>query len=110
LQRRGTRLEKIAEVKAELEQSGAERYAQEQANYAAKVKAREAKEQERGRKPGGKKPPKAPEPGPQAKDQANFTDGDSGIMPTASGPSVKLRTGFEQTGTTHRPQSTSLRC
>ena len=84
LQRRETRLQKIAEVKAELERRAAERYAQEQADYAAKLKEREEKEQERGRKLGGK-PPKAPEPGPQAKDQANFTDGDSRIMPTASG-------------------------
>ncbi|MGZ8918500.1 MAG: transposase, partial [Methylobacter sp.] len=84
LQRRETRLEKITEVKAELERRAAERYAQEQAEYAARMKAREEKEQERGRKLGGKAP-KAPEPGPQAKDQANFTDGDSRIMPTASG-------------------------
>jgi transposase len=84
LLRRETRLQKIAEVKAELEQRAAKRYAQEQADYAAKLKEREEKEQERGRKLGGK-PPKAPEPGPQAKDQANFTDGDSRIMPTASG-------------------------
>ena len=48
------------------------------------MKEREEKEQQRGRKLGGKAP-KAPEPGPQAKDQANFTDGDSRIMPTASG-------------------------
>ena len=63
-------------------------------DYSAKLKEREEKEQERGRKLGSK-PPKAPEPGPQAKDQANFTDGDSLIMPTASGPSAKkLRTGL----------------
>ena len=84
LQRREARLKKIAEVKAELERRAAERYTQEQADYAAKLKEREEKEQERGRKLGGK-PPKAPEPGPQAKDQVNFTDGDSRIMPTASG-------------------------
>jgi hypothetical protein len=84
LQRREARLSKITEVKAELERRAAERYAQEQADYAAKLKEREEKQQERGRKLGGK-PPKAPEPGPQAKDQANFTDGDSRIMPTASG-------------------------
>jgi len=84
LQRREIRLAKIAEVKAELERRAAERYAQEQADYVAKLKEREEKEQQRGRKLGGKAP-KAPEPGPQAKDQANFTDGDSRIMPTASG-------------------------
>lgn len=73
LQRREVRLEKIAEVKAELERRAAKRYAQEQADYAAKMKKREEKEQNRGRKLGGKAP-KAPEPGPQAKDQANFAD------------------------------------
>ena len=94
LQRREVRLAKITEVKAELERRAAERSAQKQTDYAAKLKEREEKEQ-RGRKLGGKAPT-APEPGPQAKDQANFTDGDSRIMPTASGPSAKLRTGFEQ--------------
>jgi hypothetical protein len=77
-------LAKITEVKAELERRAAERFAQEQAEYVAKLKAREEKEQQRGRKLGGKAP-KAPEPDPQAKDQASFTDGDSRIMPTASG-------------------------
>jgi hypothetical protein len=84
LQRREVRLGKIKEVKAELERRAAERYALEQADYLAKLKEREKKEQDRGRKLGGKAP-KAPEPGPQDKDQANFTDGDSRIMPTASG-------------------------
>jgi hypothetical protein len=84
LQRREARLEKITEVKAELERRAAKRYALEQAEYLAKLKEREKKEQDRGRKLGGKAP-KAPEPGPQDKDQANFTDGDSRIMPTASG-------------------------
>ena len=84
LQRREVRLAKIAEVKVELERRAAERYAQEQTEYLAKLKEREEKEQQRGRKLGGKAP-KVPEPGPQAKDQANFTDGDSRIMPTASG-------------------------
>ena len=84
LQRRETRLDKIIEIKAELERRAAERYAQEQAEYEAKLKEREEKEQKRGRKLGGNAPT-APESGPQAKDQANFTDGDSRIMPTASG-------------------------
>jgi hypothetical protein len=84
LQRREVRLAKIAEVKAELERRAAERFAQEQAEYLAKLKEREEKEQKRGRKLGGKAP-KAPEPGPQAKDQANFTGGHSPIMPIASG-------------------------
>lgn len=84
MQRREARLAKIKEVKTELELRAAERYAQEQTEYNAKLKEREEKQQITGRKPGGK-PPKAPEAGPRAKDQANFTDGDSRIMPTASG-------------------------
>lgn len=84
LQRREVRLAKIKDVKTELELRAAERYAQEQTEYNAKLKEREEKQQITGRKPGGK-PPKAPEAGPRTKDQANFTDGDSRIMPTASG-------------------------
>lgn len=82
LERREARLEKIAGVKAEIERRAQERYEQEKAEYEAKLKEREEKEKARGRKLGGKKP-KAPEPGPRAKDQVNFTDGDSRIMPTA---------------------------
>jgi len=88
LQRREVRLEKIAEIKTELEKRAAERYAQEQAEHEAKLKTREEKEKASGRKLGGRKP-KAPEPGARDKDQANFTDGDSRIMPMAGG-------GFEQ--------------
>ena len=84
MQRRETRLEKILAVKAEQERRAAERFAQKQIEYAAKLKEREEKEQKRGRKLGGKVP-QAPEPSPQNKDQANFTDGDSCIMPTANG-------------------------
>lgn len=88
LKRREARLDKINSVKAELERRAAERYAREQAEYEAKLKEREDKERERGRKLGGVKP-QAPEPGPRAKDQVNFTDDESRIMPTADG-------GFEQ--------------
>ncbi|MDP2099927.1 MAG: transposase, partial [Methylobacter sp.] len=88
LKRREARLDKINSVKAELERRAAERHAKEQAEYEAKLKEREDKERERGRKLGGVKP-QAPEPGPRAKDQVNFTDDESRIMPTAGG-------GFEQ--------------
>ena len=57
-------------------------------NCVAKLRERAAKEKARGRKLGGKKP-QAPEPGPKAKDQVNFTDGESRIMPVSGG-------GFEQ--------------
>ncbi len=56
--------------------------------YEAKLRERAAKEKARGRKLGGKQP-QAPEAGPKAKDQVNFTDGDSRIMPVSGG-------GFEQ--------------
>jgi transposase len=88
LQRREARLDKITEIKAEIERRADERYTQEQAEHEAKLKAREEKEKERGRKLGGRAP-KVPEPGPRNKDQVSFIDGDSRIMPTAGG-------GFEQ--------------
>ena len=85
---RQTRLQQIGEVKAELEARAQARYEQEQAAYEAKLAQRRAQEQARGRKLGGR-PPKPPEPGPQGKDQVNFTDPDSHIMPVSGG-------GFEQ--------------
>ena len=88
MKRREERLQKIAEVKAEIERRAQVRYAQEQADYAAKQADRAAKEQARGRKLGGQ-PPQEPTPGPRPKDQVNFTDEDSRIMPSAGG-------GFEQ--------------
>ncbi len=88
LQRRQARLEKLGEIKAEIEHRAQARYEQEKAEYESKLGERAAKEKARGRKLGGR-PPKAPEPGPQAKDQMNFTDEESRIMPVAGG-------GFEQ--------------
>ena len=94
LERREARLAKIAEVKAEIERRAQARYEQEKAEYEAKLKARQEKEEALGHKLGGKKP-QAPEPGPRAKDQVNFTDEESRIMPTSGG-------GFEQA---YNPQS-----
>jgi transposase len=88
LKRREDRLQKIADVKAEIDRRAQVRYAQEQADYTANQAERAAKEQARGRKLGGK-PPQEPLPGPRPKDQVNFTDGDSRIMPISGG-------GFEQ--------------
>lgn len=93
LKRRENRLQKIAEVKAEIERRAQARYAQEQADYAAKQAERAAKEQARGRKLGGK-PPQEPTPGPRPTDQVNFTDEDSRIMPVSGG-------GFEQAYNAH---------
>jgi Transposase DDE domain len=62
-----------------LEARAQERYAAEQADYEAKVRAREEKARTTGRKPGGR-PPQPPEPGPRDQDQYNFTDPESRIM------------------------------
>jgi transposase len=88
LKRREERLEKISEIKKEIEKRAQVRYEQEKAEYDAKMAKRAETEKARGRKLGGKKPV-APVPGPKAKDQVNFTDGESRIMPAAGG-------GFEQ--------------
>ena len=93
LQRRQERLEKIAQVKREIEARAQAKYDREKAEYEAKLKERAAKEKARGRKLGGKKP-QAPEAGPKAKDQVNFTDEDSRIMPVSGG-------GFEQAYNAH---------
>ena len=85
---REERLARIAEAKATIEARAAERHAREQAEYEAKLAAREKKTEETGRKPGGR-PPQPPTPGPRPKDQINLTDPDSRIMPVAGG-------GFEQ--------------
>ena len=66
LQRRQERLEKIAQVKSEIEARAQVRSEREQADYEAKLRERAAKEKARGRKLGGKKP-QAPDAGPKAK-------------------------------------------
>ncbi len=76
---RQERLTNLAKAKAVLEARAQERYAAEQAEYDAKVRAREAKARTNGRKPGGR-PPQPPEPGPRDTDQYNFTDPESRMM------------------------------
>jgi len=88
LARREERLSAIATAKAEIERRAAERYTEEQADYEKKLAKRKAKEQETGKKARGKHP-KPPEPGPKDKDQVNFTDDESRIMPISGG-------GFDQ--------------
>ena len=88
LARREQRLARIAEAKATIEARAQERYEKEQADYEARLKARETKAERTGRKPGGR-PPQPPTPGPGPTDQVNLTDPDSRIMPVAGG-------GFEQ--------------
>jgi transposase len=79
LARREDRLAAIAEAKAVLEARAAERYALEQAEYAAKLVERAQKQERTGKKPPGK-PPTPPSPGPKEGDQYNFTDPQSRIM------------------------------
>jgi transposase len=77
--RREERLKRLAEAKAVLEARAKEREALEQAEYAAKLREREAKAKRSGKKPRGR-PPTAPTPGPRDDDQYNFTDPESRIM------------------------------
>ncbi len=88
LARREKRLAEIARAKVVIEARAKERHAREQAEYEAKIAAREAKTAQTGKKPGGRVP-QPPEPGPLPTDQVNLTDKESRIMPVAGG-------GFEQ--------------
>jgi len=88
LTRREVRLAAIGQAKAQIEARAAQRDACEQAEYEAKMKAREEKAQRTGRKSGGK-PPEPPSPAVRPTDQINLTDADSRIMPAAG-------KGFEQ--------------
>jgi len=88
LARRESRLQAIAEAKAQIEQRAAERFVNEEQKHEEKLAARKAKEKKTGKKPKGPSP-KPPEPGPKNKDQVNLTDSDSRIMPSQGG-------GFEQ--------------
>ena len=88
IQRREDRLKAMAEAKTKIEARAKARFEREQAEYLARLAAREEKQQKTGRKPGGR-PPKPPAAGPKAKDQLNLTDEESRIMPVAGG-------GFEQ--------------
>jgi transposase len=88
LQRRAERLAAIAAAKQTIEARAAERFAREQAEYEAKLAAREAKAATTGKKPRGR-PPQPPVAGPRPADQVNLTDPESRIMPVPGG-------GFEQ--------------
>jgi len=72
-------LTNLAEAKAVLEARAQDRYETEQAEYQAKMRAREEKAQRTRRKPRGCVP-QPPVPGPRDKDQYNFTDPESRIM------------------------------
>ena len=85
LARREDRLEAIAVAKAKIEERVK---AQAQAAHAAKLAEREERAKKNGKRPGGR-PPAPPSETPSDKDQVNFTDEDSRIMPVSGG-------GFEQ--------------
>ena len=84
LARREARLAEIARARAAIEARAKERLAREQAEYEAKMAAREAK----AAAPGGR-PPAPPADGAGPTDQVNLTDEESRIMPMPGG-------GFEQ--------------
>jgi transposase len=88
LARREERLAKLAEARAKIEARAQERFDREQAEYEARLAARDAKAVATGRKPRGK-PPQPPVEGPLPTDQVNLTDEQSRIMPVPGG-------GFEQ--------------
>jgi transposase len=79
IERRQQRLAQLAEARQVLEARAQARYEAEKAEYDAKMKEREEKEARTGRKPSGR-PPQPPTPGPDDKDQYNFTDPESRIM------------------------------
>ena len=85
LSRREQRLVAIATAKAKIE---ARVKAEAEAAYAAKLAAREQRAKKSGKPPRGR-PPTPPSGTPRDRDQVNFTDEDSRIMPVPGG-------GFEQ--------------
>ena len=83
LARRESRLKKIAEAKASLEQEARECAAAAKKAAEEKLAERQKKEAERGKKLGGR-PPRIPDPEqarPKPTAQRNFTDPESRIMP-----------------------------
>jgi hypothetical protein len=86
---RKAHLAKLAEAKAVLQARAEERYAVEQAEYEAKLREREEKARQSGKKPRGRAL-QPPMPGPNDKDQYNFTDPVSRIMKNSN------NAGFDQ--------------
>ena len=86
---RQERLAQLTKAKAVLEARAQARDEAEQADYQAKIQAREEKARQTKRPPRGPAP-KPPTPGPKAKDQYNFTDPDSRIMKNST------NAGFDQ--------------
>lgn len=84
LTRREDRLAAIEKAKAEIERRAQARFEAEQAVYEEKLKQRKEKEDKSGKKARGRAP-RPPEAGPRDKDQVNFTDEESRIMPSSEG-------------------------
>ena len=84
LARREDRLAAIEKAKAEIERRAQERFEAEQAEYEEKLKKRKEQEEKTGQKARGRTP-KPPQAGPRDKDQVNFTDEASRIMPSSEG-------------------------
>lgn len=84
LARREDRLAAITRAKAEIERRAAERFEAEQAEHEEQLKKRQEKEEKTGKKARGRAP-KPPQAGPREKDQVNFTDEESRIMPSSEG-------------------------
>ncbi len=84
LRSRDSRIKRLKEAKARLEQEAA----QEAAEQAAKIEKRRAKEKATG-KPAMGRPPKAPSEGPDENTRANVTDPESRVMTTAAGQHIQ---------------------
>jgi transposase len=83
IQRRQERQAALRQAKVEMEARAYARFQADSASFEAKMERRQAAE-ESGKKPRGRAP-KAPSAAPEAKDQVNFTDGESRIMKTKDG-------------------------
>ena len=88
LQRREQRLAAIQDAKDKIAERAQERYEAEQAEYEQKLEQRREREAATGKKPRGR-PPQEPEARPKDKDQVNFTDEHSRIMPCGGGEFVQ---------------------
>ncbi|MEE9492106.1 MAG: IS1182 family transposase [Gammaproteobacteria bacterium] len=84
LARREDRIAAIKQAKKEIARRAQARFDAEQADYEAKLKRHKDKEEKTGKKARGREP-RPPEAGPRDKDQVNFTDEDSRIMPSTEG-------------------------
>ena len=84
LARREDRLAAIEKAKTEIERRAREQFEAEQAEYEGKLKRRKENEAKTGKKARGRAL-KPPAEGPQDKDQVNFTDEESRIMPSSEG-------------------------